>query len=624
MTTLPFRGLEFKTMLKVAHLAESRSLKETAQAFSCSASVVSEAISSMESLQQISLFVRKNKVFVAQEVTRKIVRDFNAMVLLERFARVNAGAAQADLAWLKIRCSDAMYSGPVNNALLSAIADVNRLYPNVLLIPEYVEAHFGPSEEERTWRPAWRDAGQVDFMLESQTGEAGSADLMTGTWMILHSPDVALPDPMPARDMKNWRFVIPRMPWELLQHISGICERAEINFVYDNRHFHELCSLPPDAGQLILINTLSMDEFIHDKWHISEFPVNTWMSVKSSVYQDSPVTVYFLQAFAAHLASLPRPYDLARPLTTLKQWYYFANVIECGSIRRAAEQLYLTQPALSTQIQQLEAALGMRVFDRKTGSRRVHVNAAGTVLRAAFEGMDFYVRRVQQALQQLRLARQDRLSLGILPSVDVQSRVIALIADQVTTWQQLHAEVRLEIVEERHQFLANALRTQSIHLAFIETQMPWLVQHVVTTPEPMGLVCSPALLGRSAPARLQWSELQRFPLVLPRKVTGMRELIDRHCLSQGLELRPAIESDSLNLNRRWLLDGRYAAVLPRSAVASLIESGELLFIEVEPPLHRKLHLSYLKNRALNKVEKDLVEFLMNNRTVFADVRSDCK
>ncbi|AHG62466.1 LysR family transcriptional regulator [Advenella mimigardefordensis] len=615
MTTLPFRGLDFKTMLKVAHLAESRSLKETAQAFSCSASVVSEAISSMESLQQISLFVRKNKVFIAQEVTRKIVRDFNAMILLERFACINVGAAQADLAWLKIKCSDAMYSGSLNNALLSAIADVNQLYPNVLVIPDYVEAHFGPSEQESAWRPAWRDAGQVDFMLESQTGEADCADPMAGQWMILHSPDVTLPDPMSVQDLKNWRFVIPRMPWELLQHISGICERAEINFVYDNRHFYELCALPPDAGQLVLINTLSMDECIHDKWHVSEFPVSTWMSVKSSVYQDSPVTAYFLKAFAFHLASLPRSYGLARPRTTLKQWYYFANVIECGSIRRAAEQLYLTQPALSTQVQQLETALGMRVFDRKTGSRRVHVNAAGGVLWAIFEGMDFYVRRVQQTLQQLRLARQDRLSLGILPSIDVQSRVIALIADQVTTWQQLHADVRLEIVEERHQFLADALRAQSIHLAFIETEMPWLVQHVVTTPEPMGLVCSTALAGRPAPVRLQWSELQRFPLVLPRKVTGMRELIDRHCLSHGLELRPSVESDSLNLNRRWLLDGRYAAILPRSAVASLIESGELMFIEVEPPLYRKLHLSYLKNRALNKVEKDLIDFLIDHRTM---------
>lgn len=614
MTTLPFRGLDFKTMLKVAHLAESKSLKETAQAFSCSASVVSEAISSMESLQQISLFARKNKVFIAQEVTRKIVRDFNAMVLLERFACLNAGAVQSDLAWLKVRCRDAMYSESFNNALLSAIADVNQLYPNVLVLPEYVETHFGPSQEPKTWRPAWRDAGQVDFMLESQTAKTDCAELITGKWMILHSPDIALPDPMSARDLKNWRFVIPRMPWELLQHISGICERAQINFVYDNRHFHELCSLPPHAGQLVLINTLSMDQFIHDKWQVSEFPVNTWMSVKSSVYQDSPVSAYFLKAFASHLASMPRSYGFARPQTTLKQWYYFASVIECGSIRRAAEQLYLTQPALSTQIQQLETALGRRVFDRKTGSRRVYVNAAGAVLSDLFEGMDFYVRRVQQALQQLRLARQDRLSLGILPSVDVQSRVIALIAEQVTTWQQLHAEVRLEIVEERHQFLANALRAQSIHLAFIETQMPWLVQHVVTTPEPMGLVCSRKLLERPWPARLQWRQLQRFPLVLPRKFTGMRELIDRHCLSQGLELRPAIESDSLNLNRRWLLDGRYAAVLPRSAVASLIESGELFFIEVEPPLYRKLHLSYLKNRALNKVEKDLVEFLINDRS----------
>ena len=83
-----------------------------------------------------------------------------------------------------------------------------------------------------------------------------------------------------------------------------------------------------------------------------------------------------------------------------------------------------------------------------------------------------------------------------------------------------------------------------------------------------------------------------YPLVLPGKNVGIRYLIDRHCRAQNLTLLPDIESDSLNLNSRWVAQGRYATILPASAMHSLIERGQAQFIPLTPPLERQLHLRH--------------------------------
>ena len=53
---------------------------------------------------------------------------------------------------------------------------------------------------------------------------------------------------------------------------------------------------------------------------------------------------------------------------TLDQLRYLVALAEEGSFTRAAERVYLTQPALSVQIRKLEEALGTRLFDRRKGT----------------------------------------------------------------------------------------------------------------------------------------------------------------------------------------------------------------------------------------------------------------
>ena len=62
-------------------------------------------------------------------------------------------------------------------------------------------------------------------------------------------------------------------------------------------------------------------------------------------------------------------------LPTLRQLEYFVGIVDHGSFRAAAQACFVTQPALSSQIQQLERTLGVRLFERS--GRTVHLSWAG-------------------------------------------------------------------------------------------------------------------------------------------------------------------------------------------------------------------------------------------------------
>ena len=54
-----------------------------------------------------------------------------------------------------------------------------------------------------------------------------------------------------------------------------------------------------------------------------------------------------------------------------RNYEYFAAIVEAGSLTRAAEQLYISQPSLSQYVKRLEANLGVELFDRSTSPLRL-------------------------------------------------------------------------------------------------------------------------------------------------------------------------------------------------------------------------------------------------------------
>lgn len=144
------------------------------------------------------------------------------------------------------------------------------------------------------------------------------------------------------------------------------------------------------------------------------------------------------------------------PGMELRQLRYFVAVAETGNISRAAQKLFLTQPALSRQIKALEDELGQCLIERSAHS--IRLTAAGEVmLREARE----LLTRADELLERVHTAGKGvRLRVGYAPSL-----ASGLLSEAVESFSQKHPNARIELFDLSSQELLAGLENETLDVA---------------------------------------------------------------------------------------------------------------------------------------------------------------
>lgn len=199
----------------------------------------------------------------------------------------------------------------------------------------------------------------------------------------------------------------------------------------------------------------------------------------------------------------------------LRAWRQFAAVAQELHFGRAARSLHMTQPPLTQGIAQLEAALGVRLFDRTR--RSVRLSAGGAALLP--EVLDLLARaRALPAIAQAAAGGEaGRLRLAFVSTVGY-----TLLPQWVRAFRELHPGVQLELLEATGDVQAEAFGRGDIDAGFIlhapGFAPPELVQLQVTS-EPLMLALPaqhPLALRAAAPTLRE--ALQPPLVIFPRRI----------------------------------------------------------------------------------------------------------
>lgn len=138
---------------------------------------------------------------------------------------------------------------------------------------------------------------------------------------------------------------------------------------------------------------------------------------------------------------------------------YTHTVAQFGGISKAAEHLYITQPALSNHIKNLEKRLEINLFER-IGKKFVLTWEGEQFLK---DGQEILVRRrqLEEWLDELRLREHGRLRIG-MPIL----RGISLLPNIVPEFSRRYPLVELEFIEEDAAYLDQLVDTAQIDIAF--------------------------------------------------------------------------------------------------------------------------------------------------------------
>lgn len=206
---------------------------------------------------------------------------------------------------------------------------------------------------------------------------------------------------------------------------------------------------------------------------------------------------------------MPRPSDL-----TFRQLEYLVALADTLGFHRAAERAHVSQPALSAQVQQAEAILGVQLFERN--QRRVLLTPAGAVVVARARRV---LREAEDLLASARLLAdpfQGTWRLGLIPTVAPY-----LLPGILPGIRLAHPELSLRLREERTPVLVQELQSGGLDAAIL-AEVPDLGD-LVRAPlaEDPFLLAAPPGHPLARKRRIALADLEQLPLLL---------LEDGHCL----------------------------------------------------------------------------------------------
>jgi LysR family transcriptional regulator, carnitine catabolism transcriptional activator len=243
---------------------------------------------------------------------------------------------------------------------------------------------------------------------------------------------------------------------------------------------------------------------------------------------------------------------------TSRQLRAFMLVARHHSFTRAAEQLFITPSGLSVLIRELETQLGFRLFDRTT--RHVALTPHGSRLVAvasrALQDLDDATSRIGQTARE----SQDRLSVGagLLMAANVLPQAI----------KEFHGHrpgVRVQLFDAGPAVMMQKVRAGALDIGLGFFKSTPGVRSVPFFRFSLMAIRPEANLGPHR-ATMAWSALRGEPLVLQAPSAPVRELIDRHLASAGVDSRGALVLNRLETVIAMVEAGAGIGVVPSFAL----------------------------------------------------------
>jgi DNA-binding transcriptional LysR family regulator len=241
----------------------------------------------------------------------------------------------------------------------------------------------------------------------------------------------------------------------------------------------------------------------------------------------------------------------------------FRAVAEQHSFRKAAEELYLTQPAVSLQIKALEDEIGVQLFDR-SGAQIALTEAGKILLNYSREASALFV-QAEQEIAALNGDHAGQLALGA--STTIAQYVLPRLLGEFT---RAYPRVHLTMISGNTEEIVEAVEEQKIALGLIEG--PARSRDVKTEPflqDELVLI---------VPSAHEWAELKSIscteianvPLLMRERGSGTRRVVEMALASQCVKLsslRIVMELDSTEAIKSAVEAGLGVGFVSRWAIA---------------------------------------------------------
>ena len=243
----------------------------------------------------------------------------------------------------------------------------------------------------------------------------------------------------------------------------------------------------------------------------------------------------------------------------LQQLHAFVAAAERGSFRAAAEQIHLSPPALSRRIENLETALGARLFHRTT--REIRLTSLGRVFldraRAALDDLE----SAMLSVSDIAASRSGLVTVGC-----VSSAATYFLPAVVRAFSERYPGIRLRVIDEpANQVLAGVISGEAdFGISFMRTRVPEIdFEQVHVDPFVLAVRRDHNLARRKS---VDWADLSGEPMIAVARNSGNRQLLDDALARAALNPSFAVEVSHISTLLGMVEAGLGVAAVPRMAL----------------------------------------------------------
>lgn len=267
-------------------------------------------------------------------------------------------------------------------------------------------------------------------------------------------------------------------------------------------------------------------------------------------------------------------------MVNLDLYRVFYTVAKSGSLTKAAEELYISQPAVSRSIKQLETQLGVTLFTRTHRGMKLSAQG-GKIIFGEVERALNLLEEAENRIAEMRNSATGMLRIGASDTIFEY-----FLADKIVEFHERFPAVKIDLLADFTPDTIEKLKGDKCDVAFVNLPIEpdnelklygncMRLNDIFVTSEKY-----PELAEGVVPL----SELKKYPLIFMEENTVARASLDNFLDSIGVELQPSIEVGSWDLMKRLVLRGMGIGVIPREYATRRLEDKSLFEIKTDPVL----------------------------------------
>lgn len=289
---------------------------------------------------------------------------------------------------------------------------------------------------------------------------------------------------------------------------------------------------------------------------------------------------------------------------TLKQLQAFSTVAKHLSFTRAAEELHLTQPAVSMQIKQLEGQIEQPLFEQM--GKKLYLTEAGQEVRQ-------YARAVLQQVENMEagLASLKGLERGTL-SISVATTAHYFAPKLLSIFYERYPGVNVKLDVTNRETLVSQLENNDVDMIIMGRPPEEVeVESGAFMENPLVLI-APADHPFGREKSIQLKRLEQEVFLVREKGSGTRKAMEKFFEQHGIHLTTRMEVSSDEAIKQSVQAGLGLGIMSRDAVQNELRLGHLIVPDVlHFPIMRQWYVMHRKGKRLSPIAQAFKTFLLD-------------